>query len=150
MPFLVQWKREVKPGTVVQDPCFSLDIFPTILDIAGIPKEKAREGLRRPRFSGFHLRLARDERRARVQIGREAVGPQHGPSQLSRPLPLDQGSAGSALGEGQAHLDVRQRGQRRVRIAELPAASWVEDARSIAAPCTPGGPACEKAAQTRP
>lgn len=45
VPFLVQWKGEVKPGTVVQDPCFSLDIFPTILDIAGISKEKAKEGL---------------------------------------------------------------------------------------------------------
>jgi arylsulfatase A-like enzyme len=42
---LVQWKGEVKPGTVVQDPCFSLDIFPTILDIAGIPKDKAKPGL---------------------------------------------------------------------------------------------------------
>lgn len=45
VPFLVQWKGEVKPGTVVQDPCFSLDIFPTILDIAGISKEQAKEGL---------------------------------------------------------------------------------------------------------
>jgi arylsulfatase A-like enzyme len=45
VPFMVQWKGEVKPGTLVQDPCFSLDIFPTILEIAGIPKEKAKEGL---------------------------------------------------------------------------------------------------------
>jgi len=45
VPFMVQWKGEVKPGTVVQDPCFSLDIFPTILDIASISKGQAKECL---------------------------------------------------------------------------------------------------------
>lgn len=43
--FLVQCKGQVKPGTIVRDPCFSLDILPTILDIAGIPKEEAKQGL---------------------------------------------------------------------------------------------------------
>ena len=43
VPFMVQWQGKVKPGTVVQDPCFSLDIFPTVLEIAGISKEEQKE-----------------------------------------------------------------------------------------------------------
>jgi len=43
VPFMVQWQGKVKPGTIVQDPCFSLDIFPTVLEIAGISKEVQNE-----------------------------------------------------------------------------------------------------------
>lgn len=45
IPFMVQWQGKVKPGTVVPDPCFSLDIFPTVLEIAGISKEEGKEKL---------------------------------------------------------------------------------------------------------
>jgi arylsulfatase A-like enzyme len=45
VPFMVQWQGKVKPGTVVNDPCFSLDIFPTVLEIAGVSKEDKKEKL---------------------------------------------------------------------------------------------------------
>jgi arylsulfatase A-like enzyme len=45
IPFMVQWQGKVKPGMVVQDPCFSLDIFPTVLEIAGISKAERKERL---------------------------------------------------------------------------------------------------------
>lgn len=45
VPFMVQWQGKVKPGTVVQEPCFSLDIFPTVLEIAGASKEERKEKL---------------------------------------------------------------------------------------------------------
>lgn len=45
VPFMVQWKGQVKPGMVIQDPCFSLDIFPTILDIAGVKGNERKSNL---------------------------------------------------------------------------------------------------------
>jgi arylsulfatase A-like enzyme len=45
VPFMVQWQGKVKPGTIVQDPCFSLDIFPTVLEIAGVSKEDRKSKL---------------------------------------------------------------------------------------------------------
>lgn len=42
VPFIVQWKGEIMPNKAIPTPCSSLDIFPTILDAAGISKEQGK------------------------------------------------------------------------------------------------------------
>lgn len=45
VPFIVQWKGEVMSKEAIPTPCSSLDIFPTILEAAGISKEQGKPGL---------------------------------------------------------------------------------------------------------
>jgi len=45
VPFMVQWKGQIQAGSQIQSPSISLDIFPTVIELAGIPKEKAKTNL---------------------------------------------------------------------------------------------------------
>ena len=47
VPFIVYWNKKVKPGSVSSQVTVNTDIFPTLLDIAGIPKmpEAHKDGL---------------------------------------------------------------------------------------------------------
>lgn len=42
VPFIVQWKGKIKPGQESSIPVHIIDIYPTILDIAGISKPKGQ------------------------------------------------------------------------------------------------------------
>jgi arylsulfatase A-like enzyme len=37
VPLIVRWPGRIRPGTVVDDPAMSMDLFPTLLDMAGLP-----------------------------------------------------------------------------------------------------------------
>ena len=43
VPFLVRWPGHIKPGTESDTPVCSIDVFPTILDAAGVPAPANRE-----------------------------------------------------------------------------------------------------------
>ena len=38
VPLIVRWPRRVRAGTVVENPAMSMDLFPTLLEMAGIPE----------------------------------------------------------------------------------------------------------------
>jgi arylsulfatase A-like enzyme len=42
VPYMVRWLGKVKPGTLVNTPCSSLDIFPTILEAGGLAGAKEK------------------------------------------------------------------------------------------------------------
>jgi len=45
VPLIVKWPRFVKPGSAAATPVVSTDLFPTLLDIAGIPPPEHLDGL---------------------------------------------------------------------------------------------------------
>lgn len=48
VPFLVRWPGRVPPGTVSRAPASSEDLFPTFLELAGVPREKLAETAGQP------------------------------------------------------------------------------------------------------
>ncbi len=42
VPYIFYWKGKIKPGTVNENPVTGIDLYPTFLDIAGIPKPKGQ------------------------------------------------------------------------------------------------------------
>ena len=42
VPLIVRWPGTIRPGTVVDSPAMSMDLFPTLLDMAGLPASPDR------------------------------------------------------------------------------------------------------------
>ena len=39
MPLIVYWPGVTKPGSVCDTPVITMDLFPTILEMAGVPEQ---------------------------------------------------------------------------------------------------------------
>lgn len=79
VPFLVRWPGQIKPGTRSNTPVCSIDVFPTILDAAGVqaPKDREIDGLSLMPLlkSGGQTPLDRDELIWHFPHYRHAPGP---------------------------------------------------------------------------
>ena len=79
VPFLVRWPGLTKPGSVSDTPVCSIDIFPTILEAAGIspPDDRAIDGMSLVDHlkSGGRNKLSRDELIWHFPHYRHAPGP---------------------------------------------------------------------------
>ena len=42
VPYIFYWKGRIKPGTVNENPVAGVDLYPTFLDVAGLPKPKGQ------------------------------------------------------------------------------------------------------------
>ena len=42
VPYIFYWKGKIKPGTVNENPVTGIDLYPTFLDVAGIPKPEGQ------------------------------------------------------------------------------------------------------------
>ena len=45
MPFLIRYPRLIKPGSVNSDLCVSVDLAPTLLELAGVESPDAMQGV---------------------------------------------------------------------------------------------------------
>lgn len=79
VPFLVRWPGQIQPGTTSNTPVCSIDVFPTILDAAGVqaPKDREIDGLSLMPLlkSGGQTPLDRDELIWHFPHYRHAPGP---------------------------------------------------------------------------
>ena len=42
VPFIFRWPGRITPGTVCEEPIISVDLYPTLLDLAGAPAPKGQ------------------------------------------------------------------------------------------------------------
>ncbi len=63
VPFMMQWKNHLQPGTVYTEPVISLDIFATIAAVAGIPlpSDRKYDGVNLLPFGNGHKEPAHTE-----------------------------------------------------------------------------------------